>query len=85
MPNAAYASELWKVSKGAQGYSVLGQIGGEWITIADQLDEDDAYLIAAAPELLRELVRAHAETPDANKCGGCSMSATIKKARGETK
>lgn len=37
-----------------RGGTVVAQIGGEWVEIADQIDPGDARLIAAAPEMLHQ-------------------------------
>lgn len=51
-------------------------------------DEDDAHLIAAAPEMYQALTLACAAVADVTHCGGddctdCEVGTALRKARGE--
>jgi len=87
---SAHTPGPWKMSTDAMGSQVKGKIGGEWITVADQLDEGDARLIAAAPELLEALETVVRALENISISWGAhheveTARAAIAKARGESK
>ena len=90
--NAKFTPGLWGRRAIAAALRAAHKHDGSWI---DELgdgenmpDEDDASLIAAAPEMYQALTLACAAVADVTHCGGddctdCEVGTALRKARGE--
>lgn len=90
--NAKFTPGPWSKRAIAAALRAAHKHDGGWI---DELgdgenmpDEDDANLIAAAPEMYQALTLACAVVADVTHCGGddctdCAVGTALRKARGE--